>query len=423
MQQSSAPLPFQAPAPPERKLVTVPPPQRKRGRGWLWLTIFAVIGAGLYVLYQKNLAEEAIASKRAAAVSIRSATMAAGKVLATLRLTGTTGPEKFTTILGPQMRGSRSFSGGGGSYMGKGGGGRGGSGGGGSSSGGGGGAVQSNSGSSGGGGGGGGSSSSSIASLSGGGGAGGGGASAAAGGGGSGSSGAGVRSSSGAMKATTGRSSGGGGGRSSLSSGSSQAAGSASLGAEGTGSTSGSLFGGGGPPGGGGGPPGGGGGSSSMGDFGSVIQDLTKPGVTVKKGDKLAEFDRQYMLQRLDDYKAGLVQQESNIKRQIADLDVAHKAHDQQVLIAKSDWEKAQLDLKTIPVRSAIDTERFRLAVEETQAKYKQLLTEEPYVVAGEKAQVKISEMDLQQSKIELRRSEQNAERMVVRSPMDGMAV
>ncbi|MBI4904207.1 MAG: HlyD family efflux transporter periplasmic adaptor subunit [Acidobacteria bacterium] len=419
MQQSSAPLPqtpTALPAPPQKHRQTlVEPPKRSRAKPYIWLGILAGICGGLYWLYQRNLAEAALASKRAAQTTVRTTTVAGGKILSTLRLTGTTGPEKYFNVLGPQMRGSRSFmGGGGGGPMGRsrGGGGSSSGGGGGSSAGG---SVQSNSSS-------GGSSSSfsagslggSVASTSGssGGGSSSGGSSAAMG---AGASVGGVRSASSALRASTSRSSGGGSARSSMSSGAPAEAASGSMGT-GMGSTSGQLMGGGGPGGGGGGPSGGG-------DFGAIIQELVKPGARVKKGDKLVEFDRQFMLQRLEDYRSGVLQQELNITRQMADIDVRHKAHDQQVRAAKADRDKAQLDLKTIPVRSAIDSERFKLAIEEAEAKYQQVLTEEPFVVAGDVAQVKISQMDFQQSKLELRRSEQNAERMVVRSAMDGMVV
>ncbi|MBS1825103.1 MAG: HlyD family efflux transporter periplasmic adaptor subunit [Acidobacteria bacterium] len=186
------------------------------------------------------------------------------------------------------------------------------------------------------------------------------------------------------------------------------------MGGEGLGSTSGSF----GPS--GGGSPGGG---SSSGDFGSVLQDLAKPGSRIEKNAKIAEFDRQYMLQRVDDYKAGVDQQELNMQKMVADLDVTRKAHEQSILIAKGEVDKAKLDLKTVPVRSAIDSERFKLALEEAEARYQQLLKEVPFVRAGEEAQLNISKMDLQQSKLELRRSEQNADRMVMRSPIAGMVV
>jgi multidrug resistance efflux pump len=190
------------------------------------------------------------------------------------------------------------------------------------------------------------------------------------------------------------------------------------MGSDGLGSTSTSLMGGG-----GGSPGGGGGGGGGGGDFGSITQKLAKPGSTVQKGDMVAEFDRQFMLQRIDDYKAGVLQQELNVTNMVANLEVTRKAHEQSIRIAKGDVDRAELDLRTAPVRSDMEKERFKLALEEAQAKYKQLLEEVPFVRAGEEAQVKISQMDLQQSKIELRRAETNAERMVMKSPMQGLVV
>ena len=106
---------------------------------------------------------------------------------------------------------------------------------------------------------------------------------------------------------------------------------------------------GGGGGGGGGGGPGGGG---PMGDFSLVLMKLAKPGVQVKTGDIVAEFDPQNQLQRLDDYKDTAVQQENMVKKMLANLAAVKEAHDQQVRSAKADWDKAVLDLKTADVRS-----------------------------------------------------------------------
>src|SRR5262249_22677544 len=66
-------------------------------------------------------------------------------------------------------------------------------------------------------------------------------------------------------------------------------------------------------PGGGGGGGGGGGfgGGGPMGDFSLVLMKLAKPGIHVKAGEIVAEFDPQNQLQRLDDYKDTAVQQEN----------------------------------------------------------------------------------------------------------------
>jgi multidrug resistance efflux pump len=172
--------------------------------------------------------------------------------------------------------------------------------------------------------------------------------------------------------------------------------------------------------GGGGGSPGGGGGG---GDFGLVLQHLIKPGSLVKKGDLLAEFDRQYMMNRLDDYRAGVEQDERSLKRLKAELDVSRQAHAQSILSAKGAMEKADLDLKSLPVRSAIESERFRLAKEEAVARYKQLLSEVKFVQVSEKSQLRVQEIELEQAKVELKRAEANADRMVAKAPIDGLVV
>ncbi|MBS1830925.1 MAG: hypothetical protein JST93_36870, partial [Acidobacteria bacterium] len=118
MQHSSIPTPMTKPEQPAQKPVVVQEPPKPRNPAWFWLAGVAAFCAGAYWLYQKNLADEAIAAKRALTSATRTATVSGGKLLQTMRLTGTTGPEQFVTILGPQLRGSRSFGGGGGAFMG-----------------------------------------------------------------------------------------------------------------------------------------------------------------------------------------------------------------------------------------------------------------------------------------------------------------
>ena len=188
---------------------------------------------------------------------------------------------------------------------------------------------------------------------------------------------------------------------------------STALGASGLGSTSSNLL--------GTGTRGGTGGGG--GDFNLVLLQLATPGSHVKKGQIVAEFDRQYQVNRLDDYKATVVQQDANIKKMTADLAVAKKAHDQLVESAKADWDKALLDLKTAEVRSAIEAEDLKLAVDEGEARYKQLVKEVALVEASQSAQIRTAEIERDQAKLELDRATLNLNRMVVRAPMDGIAV
>lgn len=196
------------------------------------------------------------------------------------------------------------------------------------------------------------------------------------------------------------------------------------LGATGLGSTASSLSGGAaGPPAIGGAGGGGGGGGRRRGDFHLALQKLAPAGIRVKKGDVVAEFDRQFMLLRLDDYKASVAQTVAAFEKGKADLQVTRKAHDQSVLAAKSNLEKARLDIKATPVLSPIDTERLKLALEEAEAQYRQLLEEVRYIAIAEKAQIRTAELEVKQAEVELRRAENNVDKLVAKAPIDGMVV
>jgi len=379
------------------------PPSR-----WPWVAGLLVAEAlGGYLYWSRT--QEVARRTQAASAGIRTFTVAAGgHIEKTLLLTGQTGPEKFSSLLTPQMRGSRSGRSSDGSSF------RTSQRGGASSSG----ARGATTGSSSGGtssGGGTLASNSAAASATGGGAAGGG----APGGGGmsagmrSATSRVGGGSASGARSAASGRSSGGASG---------------AMGADGMGSTSSNLPGGGG---GGGGAPGGSG-SSSGGmrggggggsEFAMVLRDAAKPGSRVKKGDMVAEFDRQYMLTRLDDYRASVAQAEAAFSKLMAEIEVNKRAHDQSIANAKAAVDKAKLDMKTAPVLSEMDSERRKLALEEAEARLKQLQQEIRHVDTGQAADRRTAELDLQQTRLELKRAEMNADRMVMKAPIDGLVV
>ncbi len=90
---------------------------------------------------------------------------------------------------------------------------------------------------------------------------------------------------------------------------------------------------------------------------------------------------------------------------------------------AKAAWESAILDLQTAPVHAQLDVEKLKLAREEAEATYKQLVYESSLVEESQRAQIRMTELNRDQSRIELRRAEQNVEKMTVRAPMDGIVV
>jgi biotin carboxyl carrier protein len=158
-------------------------------------------------------------------------------------------------------------------------------------------------------------------------------------------------------------------------------------------------------------------------DFGLVLEELAAPGKRIKKGDPVAEFDRMSMLNRLDDYRAARVDRELHLRTLRAELDMKRVAHQHQIRVAKAAMDKAALDLKTAPVRSAIQAALFQLALEEAKATYEALLAQAKYVEVVENAEVRRAQLELQEAQVEERRAEANVEKMVVRAPIDGLVV
>ncbi|MDW8355814.1 MAG: HlyD family efflux transporter periplasmic adaptor subunit [Bryobacterales bacterium] len=336
-------------------------------------------------------------------------TVTPGEVRLTIRLTGTTTPERYALLTAPILRGGRggALGMGGGISTGAGRGGRSGAGGGGGES---------------------PSTTASTAILaSAGGGASGGAMVASTAGTGSSTLGSGGSGSAAFRAATTRFGATSPSARTTRSSAGSSS-GSSAMGS-GLGSTAASL------PGGPSGPPsgGGGGGGSVMVvsagpggarvGFGLTLVSTAKPGSWVKKGDIVAEFDREDMLNRLDDFKARVTQAEATIKSIRAQLEVLKDAHDHSIRVAKANLDKALLDLKTTPVRSANASEILRLNAEEAEAIHKQLLSEVKFMEQSLNAQLRIAELARDEAKVELQRVQANVDRMVVRAPIDGMVV
>ena len=158
-------------------------------------------------------------------------------------------------------------------------------------------------------------------------------------------------------------------------------------------------------------------------DFYLILLKCVSPGAHVKAGDEIAEFDRQYQLLRLDDYKASRVQQDAGMQKLKADLAVARQAHDQLVKGAMGDWAKANVDLQTIPVRSAIESEEFKLTEQEMAAAYKEIRGEQKDFDLSQQASLRYAQLDRDQANIEFNRAVANVDKMVMKAPIDGIVV
>jgi multidrug resistance efflux pump len=154
-----------------------------------------------------------------------------------------------------------------------------------------------------------------------------------------------------------------------------------------------------------------------------TIIRLAAAGSIVKKDDVIATFDVQWEADHADDVKDTVVQLKAAVDKRRAEMGIEYELFRQQLRQARADSEKARLDLKTAEVRSLIDAEKLKLAVEETAARYKQLSEEEPLRQASHTAETRALTMEAEREQSHLDRHLRNVERSAMKAPIDGLVV
>jgi HlyD family secretion protein len=154
-----------------------------------------------------------------------------------------------------------------------------------------------------------------------------------------------------------------------------------------------------------------------------VIMRLIQNGASVKPGDMLVEFDRQEQLRNALDRRAELTDLEQQIKRRTAEEVAAKASDDSTFKQAQSTLEKTRLELVKNEMLPKIEAEKNTLAHEEAQARVKQLQETYDLKRAAAAADIKVLEIRRDRSENNMKQAESNAERMLVSSPLPGVAV
>jgi len=154
-----------------------------------------------------------------------------------------------------------------------------------------------------------------------------------------------------------------------------------------------------------------------------VLMKLAENGSMVKEGEVLAQIDGQAVKDHLDDVQATVDQSALDLRRVQAQQLSRHEAMEQQIRAAKAEWEKAQQDMKALNVKSNIQKEQLRLALEEAELNYRQLASQLPVLDERQAAEWRIAEI-AQESQVRHRNRHRNdLERFTVRAPRDGQVV
>jgi multidrug efflux pump subunit AcrA (membrane-fusion protein) len=162
---------------------------------------------------------------------------------------------------------------------------------------------------------------------------------------------------------------------------------------------------------------------SPEGNRGQLLMKLAKSGSYVKKGDLLAEIDSQSVKDHIEDVVDMVKQAENDIEKRKAQQAVEMESLLQSLRIAKADFDKWTLEAGASEIRTPIDQEVIKLQAEESQARYKEQLTDVETKKISHAADLQIAGIALIRQRRHLERHQIDLKATTIRSPMDGLAV
>ncbi|MFI5178128.1 MAG: HlyD family secretion protein [Vicinamibacterales bacterium] len=154
-----------------------------------------------------------------------------------------------------------------------------------------------------------------------------------------------------------------------------------------------------------------------------VVTHLARPGTSVKRGDLLVEFDSQAQIKTAHDREAEYRDFVEQINKMRADQ-LASRSHDDTGLKQSENAVKgAEIDVSTNEVRPTIDAEKNVLALEEARAHLEELRRTSALRRRAEVADIRLLEIERDRALNAWRHAEQNATKMRIVSPLDGLVV
>ncbi len=154
-----------------------------------------------------------------------------------------------------------------------------------------------------------------------------------------------------------------------------------------------------------------------------ILLQLAKSGSLVKKGELVATIDAQGVQDHVDDIKDTISQAANDVRVRQAEQAVESENMQQSLRVTKANLDKAIWDAKATEVRSDIDRELFKLAIDEADARYKQAQREVAFRKHSQDAELKILNLTLERHRRHMGRHEHDLERFTIRAPMDGLVV
>lgn len=154
-----------------------------------------------------------------------------------------------------------------------------------------------------------------------------------------------------------------------------------------------------------------------------ILLYMVKSGTMVRKGEKVAEIDGQALKDHVDDIQDDIEKSLSDTRKRKSEQDIDRENLNQNLRVAKAAMDKAKLDLGAAETRTTIDQELLKLAAEEAEAKYKQLLGDVKQKEITYAAELRILDITMSRHKSHQGRHASDLKRYVMYADMDGLAV
>ena len=154
-----------------------------------------------------------------------------------------------------------------------------------------------------------------------------------------------------------------------------------------------------------------------------VITKLVPSGSHVKQGSLLVEFDRQAEFKNFLNRQAEFRDFDEQIKKKQAEQAAARAKDESELKQAENAVEMARLETLKNEISSRIDAEKNQQNLEEAEANVKQL--RETFELKREAAHAELRVLEIQRDGAHnaMLYAQTNAEKMVIRSPVDGLSV
>ena len=154
-----------------------------------------------------------------------------------------------------------------------------------------------------------------------------------------------------------------------------------------------------------------------------VITRLAAAGSRVRTGDVVVQFDPQAQVQTAQDRRAEYLDFIEQIKRKTAEQTAALAKDQTELEQARNDVERARLDVTKNGLLPRIEAEKNNLALEQANAKLAALQKTFALKRKAAAAEIRILEIQRDRARGAMEHAEDNAKRMTILAPFDGLVV